>query len=168
MHTLKVINNENSDMCGPCGGKCCQYHPGIYHPMDFSDENGNLDEDKIFEALKNNNVVIDWWEGDPHWKSPDKFQDRNKSYYLRAPTDRDHNDTFNAIYGGKCRNLTPEGCSLTFDNRPIQCRALTPGADQNCIIDTAFEKAALAIAWYDFHDTIEALGELAEEEKEVI
>lgn len=99
---------EATKECARCGGLCCKRMPGHYSPSDFTDLS--------FEALKaeieKGNIAIDWWEADP------------KEYYLRARQLGEN--VVHGSWGGICVNLTPEGCSLGWDERPLGCKALKP------------------------------------------
>lgn len=100
--------------CAECGGQCCKRMPGHYSPSDFPDLS--------FEALKaeidKGRIAIDWWESYP------------RKYYLRARHAGEN--VVNGSWGGICVNLTPTGCSLPRDDRPLSCRNLKPSATGNC------------------------------------
>lgn len=100
---------EPTRQCSTCKGKCCQRMPGHYSPSDFADLS--------FEALKakieEGNIAIDWWQND-----------EQKEYYLRA---RHHGEAVvHGSWGGVCVNLSPAGCRLSWEERPLGCRNLKP------------------------------------------
>jgi Fe-S-cluster containining protein len=110
---IKIKNNENLDICSKCGGKCCNFMPGINHPEDF-----NNDKEKMKVAL-NNNYCIDCWEGG----------EEENIYYIRPRTEKAKNNKVNYSWGrDKCMFLSKyiTKCSLEFDKRPYECKILIP------------------------------------------
>lgn len=100
---------EPSRQCSTCKGKCCQNMPGHYSPTDFSD----LSFEGLKAKIEQGNIAIDWWS-----------KDGAKEYYLRA---RHHGEgVVHGSWGGICVNLSPAGCRLDWNERPLGCRNLKP------------------------------------------
>ncbi len=99
---------EATQQCAICKGKCCKYMPGHYSPTDFSD----LSFEGLKAEIEKGNIAIDWWEADP------------KEYYLRARQIGE--EIVHGSWGGVCVNLSPTGCNLSWEERPLGCRSLKP------------------------------------------
>lgn len=110
-------NNENS-ICASCG-KCCKSYAGFYEPNQVLSLLEDLKNTGTFKGLGETHQ-IDWYEG-----SPDIYMIR-PAHKNSLGRERDPS------WGGECVNLTDTGCSLTFEQRPLQCQALTPSSDFRC------------------------------------
>ena len=123
--TLTVISNVQPDVCGPCGGKCCQLMPGATFPSDFGDDLYGSVKAKIKTGL----WQFDYWEGDI-----DPVGDLDHVYCVRPTITTSKGRFVDASWGGPCILWDKSsGCSLTFDDRPTQCRGLIPQPDTTCI-----------------------------------
>lgn len=100
---------EPTKQCSVCKGKCCQRMPGHYSPTDFSD----LSFEGLKAQIEKGNIAIDWWS-----------DDGQKEYYLRARHQGE--DIVHGSWGGICMNLSPAGCRLSWEERPLGCRSLKP------------------------------------------
>lgn len=61
---LDILNTENRDICGPCGGACCKNMPGSTHPDEWGSTPQEISE-AVTKALLSGRWSVDWWEGDP-------------------------------------------------------------------------------------------------------
>ena len=82
--------------------------PGHYSPADFAD----LSFEGLKAEIEKGAIAIDWWEAE------------QPEYYLRARQLGE--DIVHGSWGGVCMNLAPWGCRLSYENRPLGCRALKP------------------------------------------
>lgn len=123
--------------CEKCGGFCCKHMACHYSPSDF--------EDKSFDALKKEikkgRISIDWWEAD------------KPEYYLRAR----HVDSpiVDGSWGGTCINLTENGCSLSFEDRPLGGKTAKPSKDGMCTNE--YTKKKCKEEWKPYAETLEKL-----------
>jgi hypothetical protein len=134
-------NNENKTICSACGGRCCNTMGCHYSPDDI----GEIRVDNIMSHLNTGNVSIDWWEGDVFEK------DRSHVYYLRAR--HKHAGILDGSWGGRCRLLTEEGCSLPFEKRPKGGRAVIPAEDFKC--KGLYSKRQCCEDWYKYQDVLD-------------
>lgn len=138
---------EPSRQCATCRGKCCQHMPGHYSPADFPDLS--------FEALKakieQGNIAIDWWSNDGE-----------KEYYLRA---RHHGEgVVHGSWGGICVNLSPAGCRLSWEERPLGCRNLKPRENSRGDCKGSYTKEICKNDWKEYSDVLNQLVEYFGEE----
>ena len=116
-----MINNhevyEPSKQCAVCKGECCKRMPGHYSPSDFKD----LSFEGLKAEIEKGSIAIDWWEN----KTPE--------YFLRARQLGEN--VVRGSWGGICVHLTPSGCRLSWDERPLACRNLKPreGKRGDCV-----------------------------------
>ena len=157
-----VENNEDADVCGKCEGACCKVLPGCYHPSQFGPSLEGVEE-----LLRAGKAAIDWWEGELAGYE-------GTSYYLRPATKSARRHPFDPSWGGECILLTPAGCPLSFEDRPLGCRMLKPdpnwnGQEITCqfegIGDLDTEKEFAAIAWQPFAKRLEAIGRMVESQQ---
>ena len=139
---------DNKAMCSECGGKCCKRGTGIFHPKDFI-ENGKFNKEKLKLLLKSTDYMLDYRE------DPESFGCKS----LHFPRPRHVGDGDSLIYatwGGQCRLLTSDGCSLGSEEKPHQCRNLEPKVDGECIEHgrTNFE---IAIDWSDYQNIVDEI-----------
>lgn len=139
-------NNENSEKCSACGGKCCKRMPGFYVPDNFKPE--QLTKDGIIDLIKNQKITIDAYEDEDYSLYP----------FLRprASTDKCYG---NLSYGGTCLHLTATGCDLDFEHRPYGCRLLDPNA---CATEqSVINKEQISEYWLDYVEVLfEVINEL--------
>lgn len=104
----KVKTFEPTESCRKCGGACCKAMPCHYSPTDFPE----ISFEYLKAEIEKGRIAIDWWEAE------------GPQYYLRA---RHYNEAVvHGSWGGVCVNLTEDGCSLPFAERPLGGRALRP------------------------------------------
>lgn len=141
----EFVNNEDS-VCAECGGACCKSYAGAYHPADFRHEITEEFLESLFDpAIEIPPVSIDWYE---NFREPGR-----KGFYIR-PRHVD-GDEVDPSYGASCALLTPTGCSLDWDHRPWQCRALKP--EKNRVCGGSDGKRLAAEAWDQYHDILEKI-----------
>ena len=99
---------QASEVCARCKGMCCKKYSGCYSPEDF----GEVTYEKLRTDMKKGLLAIDWWEADP----PEYFV---RPRHVNEPV-------VCGSWGGVCVNLTEEGCRLSWNDRPLGCKALKP------------------------------------------
>lgn len=119
-HRIIPLKNESPSICSACGGQCCQWKPGIYHPDQlFKGVSTSELKAKIHELLDSGDYVVTWTthisEGS---KLISSIQPRTAYYDGKLAIDSDGM--------GKCIHLTPTGCSHLFEQRPLECQSLVP------------------------------------------
>lgn len=142
---LPIVDNQNLGRCGPCGGECCKRMPGYAAPEDTPDlaELGRL--------VLSGRWTFDQWDGDPHEETdevPGLDDLPIPRVLLPRPAIKGHEGKpRHATWGGgTCTLHGPAGCLLTFERRPVQCRALVPGTQgKDC--KGGPSKLDLALAW---------------------
>jgi Fe-S-cluster containining protein len=140
MHTrLPVIqDNQNADLCTPCGGKCCKVIPGIYWPEDFGSSHDEVIAN-VRAAIATGKTTLDYWEG------------KRKLFYPRPAIKGKEGVTIDPSWGGECTHLTAKGCVLTWATRPAQCRSLEPRPRGACHSAAPFDsKYEAAQAWLPY------------------
>jgi len=92
--------------------------PGAAVPDDMK----VLSAEHIAELLCSGNWSIDCYEND------------TPLYYLRPATLDGQYDTFDFSWGGQCVFLGENGCQMSFEDRPLNCRMLIPNPESpgNC------------------------------------
>lgn len=146
----------NGKLCKKCGGRCCKKLPGGAWPEDLMIDNECF-EDVLFKLFVSGNWVIDWWEGDPR----EGKYDMDRGYFVR-PAIVNCERVFDPSYGGKCCFLSADGCLLSFEKRPRECRDLIPNENGKCFFDGIYGKKSAAIAWIPFYNMLLRCGEKAE------
>lgn len=126
---------ESTEVCAKCQGECCKLCGCHFSPDDFSEIS--------FEALKNEiekgKISIDWWEGE----SPE--------YYLRSRHVGE--PIVCGSWGGRCVNLTENGCSLSWEERPLGGKALKPADTLGGYCRTSYSKEDCKNDW-KAHDSV--------------
>lgn len=146
----KLINNENISVCSLCGGKCCKQIPGAVFPEQLND----ISVESLLQMYKDG-YCFDYWEGNP---TKDEKYDNVTAYYLRPQTISAIGRMVDPSWGAQCSFLTPTGCKLSFDKRPMECQTLVANhlAPGNCTSDTkGYNKKDAAIKWFPYNDIIE-------------
>ena len=142
----EFVNNEDKNICAECGGGCCKSYAGAYHPADFRHEITEEFLESLFDpTIEIPPVSIDWYENFGEYG--------RKGFYIRPR--HVGGDEVDPSYGASCALLTPTGCSLDWDHRPWQCRALKP--EKNHVCGGPDGKRLAAEAWDPYHDILEKL-----------
>ena len=97
---------ENPEICRICGGSCCKWVPGAFHPSDFAGENI---EEILLTGIMDKKFVI-------------KYTINEKPYVIP--------NTISGAEFGTCIFLTKTGCKLSYIKRPRECRMLEPSEGQ--------------------------------------
>jgi hypothetical protein len=167
MIDLPVIHQrdgcQDAAQCRACGGRCCQTAPGIAAPQDFGPRETLVAT--IASYLRTGFWCIDCWEGDI-----DDRKELSQILWVRpASLDRKGKLTdFAWAHLTPCALWTQEcGCSLSFENRPHQCRHLQPAApnekgERDC---QGQGKEEYARQWRPFQREVEAALEMVRRER---
>jgi Fe-S-cluster containining protein len=144
-----MSNNLDEEQCARCGGQCCKHMPGATMPEDWPGDKIQA----LKTAFESGKWVIDWWMGDPR---PGCYELR-RAYYVRPRATSDPHGLYCPTYGGRCVFLQDNGCELWPEERPAECRMLTPHP-VSC--DPAgVTKHECAIAWIPYNgDIVAAAG----------
>ncbi len=126
MNKVIPINNENISMCQKCGGECCKHKPGLYHPDQILSGSDTTTHDRIkrfHEVLDSGKFII-----------VDVYDDNEKRHWAIQPrTSLTQGKIAESADGwGVCVNLTNNGCSLNFQERPMECQTLVPDWPNSC------------------------------------
>lgn len=135
--------NEDSKICKACGGKCCLKAPCHWSPEDF--------ETHSYKGLKKiikEKGYISIFRFPSNWCNSSFRElevDGPYFYILRMRTVGRNIATSSENFeeGDHCRLLTPEGCKLSYNERPMGARLLIPGKNNcnqmygidDCIVD---------------------------------
>jgi Fe-S-cluster containining protein len=147
---MMVKNKINKDLCKKCGGRCCKKIPGFTWPEDLMVDNESFEE-SIFKLFISGNWSIDWWEGDPREGKDDIV----RGYFIRSAI-KGCEEIFDPSWGGECCFLsTEDGCVLSFEKRPRQCRELIPVENNKCFYSSDnIDKKSAAVAWIPYHNIL--------------
>jgi hypothetical protein len=122
---IPIKTNENAEVCGKCGGQCCQWAPGILS-VDQIAPGGDIQDfiREVRELLRSGKYIL----------TNIGVQGLDKEFLAVAPrgstsvgSSRFFNDNF-----GKCIFLKDDGCSLSTLRRPGECLLLIPDKDLKC------------------------------------
>lgn len=177
-------NNENKEICTKCGGSCCRSIPGAYVPEDLFDHKATKEE--ILELLHTRPISIDKWDGDEEsgWKDMHYLRPRTKFvgeeelednllkmipkmildiFHVSATNDDDRMVDFAFIDDDYvCEHLGDNGCELSFDERPTNCKELIPDESKRCKVDGCpdgmLPKLYYALKWIDYNDILSELS----------
>ena len=139
---IRIDNNENTQLCSKCGGKCCKNYAGAYHPHDFD----KLETIEDFERiLIDGKMSIDWYEC--------FTEDDQPGYFIRPR--HVGGDVIDPSYGERCIHLTDTGCELSFDERPYFCKKLEPRESTEC--GEVDNKRGYAEAWFKYNEILTKL-----------
>jgi hypothetical protein len=145
----------NEKLCAKCRGKCCKAAPGVCYPEDFG-----LPEDfsKLDAALKSGKYAIDWWFGDARYCNDETNEDHidklNRTYFVRPATKNKIGILYDRSWGGECVFLNDNGCALSEDERPLNCKKLEPKKDGKCFLHDNVGRQNAAIAWIAYQDRL--------------
>ena len=139
-HGIEVF--KASEVCSECKGCCCRRMGCHYSPHDFKD----LSYEGLKAEIEKGRISIDWWEGMRH-----------REYYLRARHVGE--PIVYGSWGGRCVNLTDNGCSLSWEERPLGGKALKPAADpktEPC--ETSYSKEDCKNEWKPYSEILSRLA----------
>lgn len=161
--TPLIANNEDASQCTGCG-RCCKRMPGI---LDASQIDGYSAQDVA--DLINRGYCFDSWHGDPRPESEIRpGTELREVYFIRPRSKRAANKIIDEPWGpSECMFLTDTGCSMSFDERPAQCRSLVPDLVNGCgtnMEKTPWGKQNMTLRWIPYQKVIlEALDILYEQ-----
>lgn len=145
-------NNENKTTCSSCGGACCKNGAGGWFPEDLPQP---ITKDLIVDMIKNRGYCLDYWEGNP---TRDSKYDGVMAYYLRPQHINALGRYVDPSWGAQCSFLTNNGCKLSFNDRPTQCKALIPNPEystKGCSWAEKYSKKNICIAWLPYNSILE-------------
>lgn len=180
-----MYKNENLEVCKKCGGKCCRNMPGTYSPEDlFKGEEITKESIKRL-IMESDYLSIDRWEADEEYDK-ELYYIRPK-LVLREP-ETFFNDLIGLILGDcdsekkvdfavvtgfhQCYFLGENGCKLSYDQRPKNCRDLTPDPENGCYIQEVkyqniSTKLYYAKIWEPYSEIIEEIAKEILFEKDI-
>ena len=125
--------NENLKVCAKCGGKCCKTAPCHYSPSDFKDLSYKAMKKVIKKTgyiaiLKLPGHLCELIYEDLHVDRPDFYVLRVRTKCTGIATEAGKIADFD-----ECINLTPTGCKLSYDERPMGARLLIPRSKEKCM-----------------------------------
>lgn len=118
------IKNENVDLCSPCGGHCCKWSPGTYLPDQLIKSDKDI-KTQFEELLKTDKHVFVRSE---YIEDKTAFKPKYYTVWTMRPKTKNSCSQYEYDNLGTCLNLTSDGCSLTFEDRPLECQKLIPDA----------------------------------------
>lgn len=129
-----------TEKCSRCKGTCCKTMGCHFSPDDFKE----ISFESLKAEIEKGFISIDWWEG----AEPEYFlRMRNKFQPIVDPS-----------WGGECILLTPNGCPLPFEKRPLGARALEPKSTrQGCV--QHYSKKQCKDDWKKYNDILVQLVE---------
>lgn len=177
------MNNENRELCSKCGGRCCKNLPGIYSPQDLFGNIPIKKENIKSLVMETDYLSIDKWEADEEYNKelyylrpkvvkssetislPDIFKSTLKIVSDMMNTDPQRKVHFAyPIPGYVCYFLGKDGCKLSYDKRPQNCRDLVPKENGFCYCEKAneldiTEKLYYAKLWEPYSDMIKSVAD---------
>ena len=111
-----ISNNENRTVCSQCGGRCCKSGPCCYVPSDLNLE--NLDLVGLITKIELTGYI--------------SIASSAGFLYLRPKRKGGKILDFKMDGSTECSLLGPNGCLLSFEERPTGGKALIPDKDFKC------------------------------------
>jgi Fe-S-cluster containining protein len=142
------------EICRACAGKCCRRLPGHAAPEDF----GATKEEQVENvkvALRSGEWQLDWWEGEA--ELPVSKRKVVQPHLIRPKVLDGRGGIFNPTWGGACVFLADDGCRLSPEQRPFECRLLVPSNTGECKFEYV-NKLYVAEMWLDAGINLEAIG----------
>lgn len=152
------------DLCGPCGGACCQRMPGICSPEDWGAPDVTTMRERLATALASGRWAVDWWEGDPRggeynshdedwvYTHPERV---GRAYYVRPAIRENEGRVFHPSWGGPCTFHGTTGCALAHGEKPEECRALVPRRTSGgSCRSLRGDKQDYAVRWLPYQQTL--------------
>lgn len=189
---------EGADICKGCGGVCCQSSAGVAWPSDFGEAETLPDTltDVLTQYLKTGYWAVDYWDveysevdlppdqartgaaNNDHYQIDESaealglHENISMIYFVRPA----HTNAIGRIVdhskGGTCRLWHRKyGCRLPLENRPRQCRFLTPEPNDfqrkffGCQRPAHSANEAAAIAWLPYQAQIKAAVQAAQRKR---
>ena len=138
---------SDNKYCVTCKGECCKTMGCHLSPEDI---NVAITYEALKELLDTGNYSIDWWE-EYELSGIGKVN----GYFLRVRNV--DGPIVDPSWGGKCKLLTEQGCSLSFNERPKGGRMLLSkkGALDRCY--QYYTKKQCADDWAKYYDILSRL-----------
>jgi len=131
---LPVFHDD--PVCAECGHCCSSTVPGHTTPEQWGAPDKDEMVRRMTDAFQSGDWSIDWWDGGIGDHDGDVLSVRPRhvdhpSKQLRDPT-----------WGGhRCVFLTPSGCKLPANERPMCCQTLEPKRGGRCVTHLSKEDA---------------------------
>ena len=117
----RQVTSKNPEACGKCGGWCCKQNPCGYAPLDFFNDDDELDEQKILNAILAGRACLKY------------NSDRLRVEYIMVVPPPVNYDKFgiNEIHEGhsRCLFLGENGCTITENDDEFPFYGATYVAD---------------------------------------
>lgn len=127
--SVKYATYKPTEICAKCKGGCCRFYGCHFSPTDFKE----ISFESLKTEIEKGRISIDWWEAEP------------KEYFLRSRHVGE--PVVCGSWGGVCVNLTENGCSLSWDERPLGGKALKPATVFGGHCYTSYSKEACKNDW---------------------
>ena len=152
MECYKNVGAEKPWVCKECGGACCNRAPCHYGPDDIKD----LSYEGLKKLLKEKQYISVLRFPGCVCESCLRTVDYCGMYYYILRT-RTRGTNIAAIAtridkDDKCMLLTPEGCKISFDERPMGARMLIPDAEKKC--KHLYDLDDCIHDWQDYQDVL--------------
>lgn len=151
--SYKKVGCENSQVCKECGGKCCKKAPCHWGPDDIKDLSYSgikkfLKEKKYISVLRLPGEVCEVCFRTIDYKGEYFYilRTRTRGTGIAAVVNQIDKDD-------KCMLLTPEGCKISFEERPKGARLLIPDEKRNCNQLYSFDDCIFD--WQGYQDVLE-------------
>lgn len=153
---IRIVDaRADAAICAPCGGQCCQAMPGTLFPADLDPELRMKDlTEKARALLQSGRYAIDWWEGSPM----EGESSLEPAYYLRPATKGNEGQWVDPGWGGACTFHSAQGCELSEEDRPSECKALKPVSPGKCEMPEGWQgRRTGAKAWWPYRHVLRML-----------
>lgn len=143
---MEISFNENKSLCATCPTVCCKRMGCALSPEDLTGKGISITRANLIRFIESGRWSIDWWEGDIVTGG-----EYDRIYYLRA---RHVNAPIvDPSWGGICASLTPSGCSLSWEDRPKEGRAVIPSPNYKCT--STYGKRDYVMEWRQYQSVLE-------------
>lgn len=157
---LKMVSGErleleNSQICKECGGICCLRAPCHWSPRDIED----LSYEGLKKFLKEKKYIsIVRFPGYVTELGKCGFENNRFSFYILRTRTRGTNIASigkNLKKDDLCMLLKPDGCSISFEERPRGARLLVPKREEEC--EHLYDLYECISEWKDYQDVLRKL-----------
>lgn len=146
------VRMEKPEVCKECGGSCCLRAPCHWSPKDIEDLSFEglkklLKEKKYISVLRFPGCVCDACLRD--------VECNNFFYYILRTRTRGTGIAAIATRikkDDKCILLKPDGCNISFDERPMGARLLIPEKEKRC--KHLYDLDDCIYDWKDYQDVL--------------
>ena len=152
MECYKNVGAEKPEICKNCGGSCCNRAPCHWGPDDIED----LSFEGLKKLLKEKQYISVLRFPGCVCESCLRTVDYSGMYYyiLRTRTRGTGIAAVATRIGkeDKCMLLTPEGCNISFNERPMGARLLIPQSEGKC--KHLYDLDDCIHDWQDYQDVL--------------